>query len=95
MPLSFVLDEAELNGPSPYTLGSEWVVSRYSYAMTRWEQPQASTAHFQPLAFADTPAQSTPWVYQAASSLNTTRPLFNFPLQRFGHGSSLRSFQSV
>ena len=95
LPLSFVLDEAELTSDSPYTLGADWVVSRYMFALTPWDAPQASTAHHQPLAFADTPAQSTQWVYQAESSRNTTRPLFNFPLRRFGHGSSLRTFHGV
>ena len=94
LPLSVLLDEAELNGESPYRLGSDWMQSRWQYdsqSTWGWNFPYATTVHHQPLAFANTPEQSTIWVRQAASSLNTTRPHFNFPMRRLGHGSHLYS----
>ena len=92
LPLSALLTEAELNGNSPYTLGSDWVQSRYQYdGWMSWNLPYATTVHHQPFAYADTPEQSTMWVRQAASSLNTSRPLLNFPLSRLGHTTWVES----
>ena len=96
LPLSQVLGEAELNGPSPYTLGSDYVVTHlYADRKARQTLLHTSTVHHQPWAMADTAEMSTWFTPQAASSLNTSRPRFNFPLRRLGHGSSLRSHWTV
>ena len=88
LPLVAVMGEQELNDPEgSYALGSEWV---QGWAGGSSEAPPLSamaSLHRQPLAFAVDPEQSSWWVPQPASSRNTTRPLFNFPLRRLHHRS--------
>ena len=98
IPLSTILDEDELNDEHGYyVLGSDYVQSwagtdrilltlrGRSYDRTTSPVVPASTCHYQPRAFFDQPQDSTAFVPQAESSLNTSRPLLNFLLRRLGH----------
>ena len=96
--LVYRLHEDELSDPlAPFNLGSDHVVAHFQADMRHLPLlQQVSTVHNQPFAFADSPANASSWYSpQAASSLNTTRPLFNFRLRRIGHGMSLRSYWSL
>ena len=96
LPLTWTVEEEEINGDSPYRLGSDWVISRYAFDVYQhwYNFPAVSAVHYQPMAMIERPEQSDLFNLQEVSSLNTTRGLFNFPLRRLGHGSSLRSIQS-
>ena len=57
-------------------MGTDWIQSGTTYK---------STFHHLPFAFANHPDNSSWFVQQAASSMNTTRPQFNFDLRRRSH----------
>ena len=84
---TFALYEAELNDPdgwyvngAPYT---QFFQNGFYYSSTTY-----STIHYQPTALASHPNESTWFMPTAASSRNTSRPLFNFPLARHSHAST-------
>ena len=80
LPWSELVGEAELNDPEgSFALGSEWVVTvdKSDFTMT--------TAYEMAGVMTDSPADPSPYLYQAASSENTTRALFNFSLRRLEH----------
>ena len=86
LPLSYILDETELNsGTSDFTLGSAAVVTHLLPLDLNKLQPHTSTLHLQPVQMVQTPAEATDFVPQAASALNTTRPAFAFSMRRRGH----------
>ena len=82
-PVNASLSEAELNDPEGmYALGSAWT----SIAMPgQYVFASFTTLHHQPHSIALSPAESTWFVPQAASSLNTSRPHFRFSLLRHSH----------
>ena len=83
MPLAVSMAEDELNDPAgAYVLGSDWVVGYLDWIN---RLGASSTLHRQRLAFASTPAEASWTVPQAASSLHSSRPLFNFALPRLQH----------
>ena len=89
LPWSAVVGEAELNDPEgSFALGSEWVVHTDRL-------PPVKVVEIVPYEMAgvmtDSPADPSPFLYQAASAENTTRALFDFSLRRLEHrgGSSL------
>ena len=85
LPLTAVLSEEELNDEAGvYVMGSEWT-SIATPPQLDVDGVMVSTLHHQPTAFASHPNQSTVYVPQAASSLNTSRPHLNFPLRRHSH----------
>ena len=84
LPHSTTMEYQELYAPdSPYQYGMDWL---FSYAPQQDLCPGLVAVHPQRFAFADEPHQSTPFLYQAASSANTTRPQLNFELRRLGSG---------
>ena len=88
LPLTAAFSEEELNDEAGvYAMGSEWTAVAVPVGTTVLQGPAFSTLHPQPTAFASHPNQSTVYMPQAASSLNTTRPRFNFPLRRHSHRS--------
>ena len=95
--LSATLDEDEINDPAGYySLGTPWLIANLRSEMgdaARWDYSYPRTSLFslqqQPNAMALQPSESTWFLPQAASSLNTTRPLFNFPLARLSHRASV------
>ena len=88
LPASVHVGEEEVNDPTGYyQLGMDWIIS---HARPDFYCPQLVMAHQQAMAFATEANQSTPYLYQPASSANTTRPLFNFPLRRLGHGQGIQ-----
>ena len=92
--LEWPLSESELNDPySSWNVGSDWVQAHW-WVDQFWKPagPTVTSAHLQPWFQADTPGDATPYLPQAASSLNTTRPLLQFRLARIGHGQSLNSY---
>ena len=95
LPLQQTLEDAELNDPSaPYSRGSDYVLGHWSIDNAYQPPvPQISSVHLQEWSQANTPEQATPHLPQAASSLNTTRPLHRFRLRRFGHGMSIANWQ--
>ena len=94
LPLQQTLDEAELNDPSaPYTAGSDFVMAHWSADQFWYPVVEPiSVLHLQPWSQADIVEQATMYLPQAASSLNTSRPLHNFRFARFGHGTSYNSW---
>jgi hypothetical protein len=78
LPLNMTIDTDELNDPDgSYQAGSDRILGA-DY------NGRSSSLHYQPYAMAETPEQSTWWLPQAASSLNTSRGLFNHRLRRVG-----------
>ena len=74
LPLMYSLDEAELNDPTaPFTAGSDWVLMHSKLLTGSHEQTSQQVQRAE---------DSTLWVYQAASSLNTSRHLFDVSLRR-------------
>ena len=90
LPLNVMLDEAELTDPrGVWQLGSDWVTT-VSATVAMY-----NTLHHQTRAFADAPSDATWYTPQAASSLNTSRPVHNFVLQRHSQRSMSHSSQVV
>ena len=81
LPLSYMLDEDELNDPeAAFNAGTAWVVTHaYRYYA---QYPVLSTAHPQSSQMAQTANGSSLFLYQAASSANTSRGLFDVSLRR-------------
>jgi hypothetical protein len=87
LPLNVTLSEEELNAvDGVYSLGSHWLSFRLRLTSTSYpELIMTSTFHPQPFAFAEHPDNASAWIPQAASSLNTSRPLLNFATRRHSH----------
>ena len=95
LPMAFTLEEDELNdAQGDYQLGTSWLQSHGSW-MQRDDLTGsgsrfkffATSLHWQPASLAVGPEDASWWLPQPASSLNTTRPLFSFPLRRLEHAS--------
>ena len=86
LPLAYVLNETELNSDaSDFVRGSAAVLTHLMFLDRNKLQPQLSSLHLQPQQMAQTPAEQSYAVPQAASALNTTRPSFDFSMRRRGH----------
>ena len=88
LPLNWTFTDAEINDPFGfYVQGAPWTIAT---ADVQQLLPGYAAAFYpQPMAFVAHPNQSTWFTPQAASSLNTTRPLLNFPLSRHSHRSGV------
>ena len=86
LPTEDEVGEAELNDPqSSFALGSDGVVSQHT-PPGRWKvSPMCTTYHVQAGQMVQRAEDSTPWLYLATTSINTTRALFDFRLGRLGH----------
>ena len=92
-PLSYNLSADQLNSPaSPYQAGSEWVHSVSAWQAKAFRSdidvtfPSVSTIHPQRYSMAVGAADASVFVWQAASSVNTSRGLFRVGLPRLGGG---------
>ena len=80
LPLSFLVHETELNDPQgDYQSGSEWMQSATGISL---DSLSCATLHHQPQSIALTGGDSSPFIPQATSSLNTSRPFHRFSPRR-------------
>ena len=85
LPLVYELDESELSdASSPFNAGSDAVIAHTSDGWADKIQPQLTSVHWQRAQMLHEPDASSWWLHQAASDVNTTRPLFDFRLGRLG-----------
>ena len=84
LPLSYALDEAELNDPNgAWLAGSDWLVLNTLTRRADVGQTVRTSAHPLPVQLLQRAEDSTAWLQQAASATNTTRALFEVSLRRF------------